>query len=116
MASWIWASVIFLWIGASVIFFWIGASVVSCQLTPLSGSCPSDCDVNETCGGMYKVTCTPTSRGPHQLRVRVGGIEIPGSPLTVSVSPSPAMRGTPVRTITGLSIGLALLLTVVMIS
>ena len=78
-------------------------SVVSCQLTPLSGSCPSDCDVKETCGGMYKVTYTPTSRGPHQLRVRVGGIEIPGSPLTVSVSPSPAMRGTPVRTITGLN-------------
>ena len=77
-------------------------SVVSCQLTPLSGSCPSDCDVKETRGGIYKVTYTPTSRGPHQLRVRVGGIEIPGSPLTVSVSPSPAMKGTPVRTITGL--------------
>ena len=78
-------------------------SVVSCQLTPLSGSCPSDCNVKETRGGMYKVTYTPTSRGPHQLRVRVGGIEIPGSPFTVHVSPSPAMRGTPVRTITGLS-------------
>ena len=77
-------------------------SVVSCQLTPLSGSCPSDCNVKETRGGTYKVTYTPTSRGPHQLRMRVGGIEIPGSPLTVSVSPSPAMRGTPVRTITGL--------------
>ena len=102
MASWIWASVIFFLIGASVIFFWIGASVVSSQLTPLSGSCPSDCDVKETCGDMYNVTCTPTSRGPHQLSVRVRGIEIPGSPLTVSVIPSPSMRGTPVRTITGL--------------
>ena len=98
MASWIWASIIFFWkgasvifflIGASVIFFWIGASVVPCQLTPLSGSCPSDCDVKGTCGGMYNVTCTPTSRGHLQLRVRVGGIEIPGSPFTVSVSPSP---------------------------
>ena len=77
-------------------------SFVSCQLTPLSGSCPSDCDVKETHGGMYKVTYTPTSRGPHQLRVRVGGIEIPGSPFTVCVSPTPAMRGTPVQTITGL--------------
>ena len=48
-------------------------SLVSCQLTPMSGSCPSDCDVKETHGGMYKVTYTPTSRGPHQLRVRMGG-------------------------------------------
>ena len=31
-----------------------------------------------------------------------GGIEIPGSPFTVGVSPSPAMKGAPVRTITGL--------------
>ena len=77
-------------------------SVVSCQLTPLSGSCPSDCNVKETRGGMYKVTYTPTSCGPHQLRVRVGGLEIPGSPFTVVVIPSPAMRGNPVRTITGL--------------
>ena len=77
-------------------------SFISCLLTPSSGSCPSYCDVKETHGGMYKVAYKPTNRGPHQLRVRVGGIEIPGSPLTVSVSPSPATRGTPVRTITGL--------------
>ena len=80
----------------------VPVSLVSCQLTPLSGSCSSDCDVKETRGGRYKVTYTPTSHGPHQLKVRVGGIEIPGSPFTVCVSPSPAMRGTPVRTITGL--------------
>ena len=71
-------------------------SVVSCQLTPLSGTCPSDCEVKDTSGGIYKVSYIPSSRGPHQLRVFVGGTEVAGSPFTVSVSPSPVMRCSPV--------------------
>ena len=37
--------------------------------------------------------------GPHQLSVRVGGIDIPGSPLTVQVKE----RGTPLCIIEGLN-------------
>ena len=63
----------------------------------MGGSCPSDCDVKESSAGIYKATYTSTSRGPHQLSVRMGGTEITGSPFTVSVSPSPVMRCSPVR-------------------
>ena len=77
-------------------------SLVSCQLTPLNGSCPTDCDVTESSPGMYTITYTPATHCPHQLRVRVGGIEIPGSPFSVSLILSPQKRDTPIRAITEL--------------
>ena len=52
---------------------------------------------------MYKVTYTPTSHGLHRLRVRVGGIEIPSSPFTISANLSPTFKGAPVQTVTGLN-------------
>ena len=48
------------------------------------------------------VVFTPVTRGLYQLHVRVHDIEIPGSPVSVSVSVPPEKRGTPVKTISGL--------------
>ena len=53
--------------------------------------------------GQYNVIFTPVTRGLHQLHVRVYDIEISGSPMSIAVSVPPEKRGTPVKTITGLS-------------
>ena len=43
-------------------------------------ACPTDCNIVETALGKYEVSYTAVSSGPHQLRVRVGDVDIPGSP------------------------------------
>ncbi len=60
------------------------------------------CDITQTCQpGKYNITFTPSTRH-NQLIVQVGGIDIPDSPFTLPVIPTPEMRGKPVNTITGL--------------
>jgi len=46
--------------------------------------------VGETGGGAYLFRYTPTRAGLDQVRVRVDGIEVPGSPFSSAVSPGPA--------------------------
>ena len=78
-------------------------SFISCSLTPPDNSQPIQCSVEESKqSGQYNVVFTPVTRGLHQLHVRVNNIEIPGSPVNVSVSVPPEKRGTPVKTISGL--------------
>ena len=68
---------------------------LSCQLTdPQHQRVP--CSV-------CTVTYTPTLRGRHQLRITINETDIPGSPFTLHVLPSPEMRGVVQRTITGVS-------------
>ena len=74
---------------------------LSCQLTdPLHQSVPST--ITSTQPGVCTVTYTPTQRGPHHLRITIRDIDIPGSPFTVKVRPSLAMRGVVQHTITSL--------------
>ena len=78
-------------------------SLVSCHLTPPDNSPPIQCSIKESSQlGHCNVVFTPLTRGLHQLHVTVADRNIPGSPVSVSVSVPPEMRGTPVKTITGL--------------
>ena len=78
-------------------------SLISCSLTPPDNNQPIQCSVKESRQlGQCNVVFTPVTRGLHQLNVRVCCIEIPGSPMSISVSVPPEKRGTPVKTISGL--------------
>ena len=61
------------------------------------------CDIKEAKVGKYSVSFTPSSRGKHQLKIQVGGIDIDGSPFSLDVVPSPETRGKPVKIIVGFS-------------
>ena len=75
---------------------------LSCQLTdPRHQRVP--CSITSTQPGVCTVTYTPTLLGPHQLRIAINETDIPGSPFTLHVLPSPEMRGVVQRTITGVS-------------
>ena len=76
-------------------------SLISCQLSSSEATRPTNCGVMETSSGEYEVSYTPVSSGPHQLRVRVAEIDIPGSPFTVHVKTRATC--TPLRTIEGLN-------------
>ena len=75
---------------------------LSCQMTD-SRHQRVPCSITSTQPGVCTVTCTPTLRGPHQLRITINETDIPGSPFTLHVLPSPEMRGVVQRTITGVN-------------
>ena len=82
----------------------IPLSLINCCLTPPDNTCPIQCSIKESSQlGQYNVVFTPAIRGLHQLHAAVNDNEIPGSPVSVPVSVPPEMRGTPVKTITGLN-------------
>ena len=75
---------------------------LSCQLTdPRHQHVP--CSIISTQPGVCTVTYTPTLRGLHQLKITINETDIPGSPFTLHVLPSPEMRGVVQRTITGVN-------------
>ena len=79
-------------------------SLINCCLTPPNNTCPIECVIKESSQlGQYTVVFTPAIRGLHQLHVTVNDNNILGSPVNVPVSVPPEMRGTPVKTITGLN-------------
>ena len=48
--------------------------------------------------GRYAVSYTPLSRSSHELKVLVGGEEVPGSPFSLPVlPPTPETRGQPLH-------------------
>ena len=57
--------------------------LISSQLSTPEATCPTDCNIEKTAPGKYEVSYTPVSSGLHQLRVRLGDMDIPGSPWTV---------------------------------
>ena len=77
-------------------------SLISCELSSADDSQLISCDINETQSGNYNISFTPCTRGKHQLTIRLGGVNIPGSPFTLHI-PSPEMRGKPVNIISGLN-------------
>ena len=63
----------------------------------------STCDITQMRQqGKYNITFTPSTR-QDQLIVQVGGVDIPDSPFTLPVIPTPEMRGKPINIITGLN-------------
>ena len=74
---------------------------LTCHLISGDTSQAIVCDIKETEVGKYSVSFTPSSRGKHQLKIQVGGINIDGSPFSLDVVPSPEMRGKPVKIVTG---------------
>ena len=77
-------------------------SLISCELSSADDSQLISCDINETQSGNYDICFTPCTRGKHQLTIRLGGVNIPGSPFTLHIIPSPEMRGKPVNIMSGL--------------
>ena len=83
--------------------FSVPLSLISCELFSADDSQLISCDINETQSGNYDISFTPRTRGKHQLTIRLGGVNIPGSPFTLHIIPSPEMRGKPVNIISGLN-------------
>ena len=78
-------------------------SLISCELSSADDSQLISCDINETQSGNYDISFTPRTRRKHQLTIQLGGLNIPGSPFTLHIIPSPEMRGKPVNIISGLN-------------
>ena len=76
---------------------------LTCHLISGDTSQAIICDIKETEVDKYSVSFTPSSRGKHQLKIQVGGINIGGSPFSLDVVPSPEMRGKPVMIMSGLN-------------
>ena len=81
--------------------FSLPPSLISCKLSSPGDSQPIKCDINQTQQGKYNISFTPCTR-EDQLIVQVGGIDISGSPFTLSAMPSSVMTGKPVKIIAGL--------------
>ena len=82
--------------------FSVPLSLVSCELSSARDNQLISCDINETQSGNYDISFTPRTRGKYQLTIRLGGVNIPGSPFTLRITTSPEMRGKPVNIISGL--------------
>ena len=64
---------------------------ISCQLmNKKSQHVP--CNIIHTQPGVYTLTFTPVLLGPHQLKITIRDTDIPGSPFTIRVLSSSAMR------------------------
>ena len=74
---------------------------LTCHLISGGASQAIVCDIKEVILGKYSVSFTPSVHGKHQLKIRVGGINIDGSPFSLNVVPSPEIRGKPVKTMSG---------------
>ena len=83
--------------------FSVSLSLISCELSSAHDSQLISCDINETQSGNYDISFTPCTRGKHQLTIQLGGVNIPDSPFTLHIIPSPEMRGKPVSIISGLN-------------
>ena len=83
--------------------FSLPPSLISSTLSSPGISYSVKCNITETRQeGKYNITFTPSTR-QDQLIVKVAGVDIPDSPFTLPVIPTPEMRGEPVNTITGLN-------------
>ena len=82
--------------------FSIPLSLISCILSSASDSQLIPCDMNEIQTGIYEISFTPQARGKYQLIVKLGGVDITGSPFTLPVVRSPEKIGKPVNIISGL--------------
>ena len=75
--------------------------MLTCELMSEITSEKIDCSVQKTEANQYEISYQPTSRGRHQLHIRVDGEHIKGSPFAVTVKLPVQKLGSPVRTING---------------
>ena len=76
--------------------------IVGCNLKSLANFVDPttvECQVNSAGVGGYRILCTPSIRGRHELIVTVDGLEVNGSPFPVFVSIHPSLLDKPVRVI-----------------
>ena len=72
---------------------------VTAELISATNSSVTKATVVQKSPSTYEVTYTPTTRGRHELCVRVNGDEIQGSPFRVVMYPDPTQLHQPVRVI-----------------
>ena len=75
---------------------------VTCELESNSTGEKTKCAVKKTEGNRYEISYQATSRGRHQLHIKVEGEHVKGSPFPVTVKLPVQKLGTPVKTIGGL--------------
>ena len=79
------------------------SETLTCKLVSESTSEKIDCSVKKTqASGQYKISYQATSRGRHQLHIKVEGKHIKGSPFPVTVKLPVQKLGTQIKTISGL--------------
>ena len=81
----------------------LNLDALSCQLTAPGSSEPVECTITPTQSGGCSISYTPAVCGPHQMRITVGGTDIPNSPFTIHVYPTQEMRGEQIYTIAGVT-------------
>jgi tripartite motif-containing protein 2/3/tripartite motif-containing protein 71 len=74
----------------------------TCELVPENSCETVDCSVKKIEDKQYEISYQPTSRGRHQLHIKVEGKHIKGSPFLVTVKLPIKKLGTPIKTISGL--------------
>ena len=75
------------------------AEVVTCELVSESTREKIDCFVEKKEAGKFKISYQTTTRGRHQLHIKVEGEHVKGSPFPVIVKLPIQMLGTPIKTI-----------------
>ena len=76
---------------------------VVCEFESVTTTVKSKCSIKAKEAGQYEVSYLATSRGRHQLHIKVEGEHIKGSPFTVTVKMPVKKLGTPVRIISRLN-------------
>ena len=79
------------------------AMLLSCELTSDTKSDSVNCSVKKTEDSQFEIIYQPTSRGRHQLNIKVKGEPIKGSPFSVVVKLPLKELGNPVRSINGVN-------------
>ncbi len=76
---------------------------IACELLSCHDASTVKCGAKRGKTNKYEIRYSPTTRGQHQLHVKVDGKSVKGSPFTVVVSVPIEKLGTPIRTIGGLN-------------
>ncbi len=76
---------------------------ISCELVPCRDAPTVRCSVKKGARNKYEIRYNPTTRGQHQLHVKVEREHAKGSPFSVTVKIPVEKLGTPNRTIGGLN-------------
>ena len=80
----------------------ISVDTATCEFESEITSKNTKCIVKKTEASQYEISYQPTSRGRHQLHIKVEGEHIKGSPFPVTVKLPVQKLGTPIKTISGL--------------
>ena len=74
---------------------------VMCELVSVANDKKTKCSIKTIEASQFEISYQPTSRGRHQLHIKVEGEHIKGSPFPVTVKLPIKKLGTPVRVIDG---------------